>query len=294
VVLTSRDLVERAARECPPGTRVIGEPVGRNTAPAIAAAAHLIERESPGSAFAVMPADHAIEDGDAFAADLDAGLTAAERERVLVTFGISPRGPETNFGYTRRGARVRDRLFRVAAFEEKPPRERAERFVASGEYLWNSGIFAWRADAFLAALTATRPELAAALRPLAAAAPAAFESALDRVLPGCEAISVDHAVLEHAPNAWMVEAAFDWDDLGSWSAWARRQPHDARGNVLFGRAVAVDCDGCVVVGDGGVAAALGMRDMVVVHADGATLACRLDESDQVRRVSEAVRARGSA
>ena len=108
-----------------------------------------------------------------------------------------------------------------------------------------------------------------------------------------ESISVDYAVLERAPNVLVLEASFDWDDLGSWSAWARRQPHDERGNVLFGDAFALDCERCVVVGDGGTAAAMGLRDMVVVHADGATLTCRLSDSDQVRRVSEAVRARGT-
>ena len=293
LVLTSRDLVEHAARECPRGTRVIGEPVGRNTAPAIGATASWIEREAPGSAFAVLPSDHAIDDEAAFAADLDRALSAAERDRVLVTFGIRPTAPETNFGYIRRGDRVGDRMFRVGAFTEKPTRERAEQFIAGGDHYWNSGIFAWRSDSFLAALEATRPALAAALRPLRQADPADFESTLDRVLPSCESISVDYAVLEHAPNVWMVEAGFDWDDLGSWSAWARRQPRDSRGNVLFGRAVAVDCDGCVVVGDGGTAAALGLRDMVVVHAEGATLACALERSDEVRRVSEAVRTRGN-
>jgi len=96
-------------------------------------------------------------------------------------------------------------------------------------------------------------------------------------------------VLEHAPNMMVIDASFDWDDLGSWSAWARHQPRDGRGNVLFGDAVAVDCDDCVVVGEGGTAAALGLRDTVVVHANGATLSCVLDRTDDVRKVSEAVR-----
>ena len=290
LVLTAADLVDATARECPPGAHVMGEPVGRNTGPAIAAAAHFFRSRSVDASFAVFPADHAIDDHAAFAADLERAFAAAEREPVLVTIGVHPTRPETGFGYIHPGTKVAERLFRVAAFTEKPDAEKAARFVASGDYWWNSGVFVWRAGVFLDALTATRPALATALAPLAGAADN-FERELALRLPGCESISVDYAVLEHAPNTLVLEAGFDWDDLGSWNAWGLRQPRDARGNVLFGDAVAVDCDGCIVVGERGTAAALGLKDMVVVHVDGATLTCRLDGTDAVRRVSEAVRMR---
>ena len=103
------------------------------------------------------------------------------------------------------------------------------------------------------------------------------------MFPALESISVDYAVLEKAPNMLVLEADFDWDDLGSWGAWARRQPRDARGNVQVRRRGGVDCDGCVVVGEGGTAAAMGLRDMVVVHVNGSTLACRLDPTDRCAR-----------
>jgi len=287
LVMTAMDLREACQRECP-GAVVLGEPVGRNTAPAIAAAAAWIADEDP---FAVLPADHAIEDTDAFAADFERAFERAERDRVLVTFGIRAVGAETNFGYLERGAKVADRAYRVARFTEKPDRTRAAEWTASGEYLWNSGMFVWRRGVFFDALEATRPALASALRGLEAGGAEAFSNALRDVFPGLESISVDYAVLEKAPNVVLIEAAFDWDDLGSWSAWARRQPHDPRGNVLFGDAIAVDCDRCVLVGDGGTAAAMGLRDMVVVSSGGATLACRLEDSDRVREVSEAARGR---
>jgi mannose-1-phosphate guanylyltransferase len=289
VVLTSLELMDKVGAECPPGTRVFGEPVGRNTAPAIAAAAILFQREAKNASFAVLSADHAIEDRTAFTRDLERALGAAERERVLVTLGVPPQRPETRLGYLQRGAAVGERVFRVARFVEKPSLEHARGFVAQGDFLWNAGIFAWQAGVLLQALQATRPALAAALAPLADARD--FQAGLNQVLPACESISIDYAVLEQAPNVVMVEASFDWDDLGSWSAWARQQQKDDRGNVLFGDAVAVDCDRCVVVGEGGTAAALGLRDMVVVHAAGATLSCPLECSEDVRRVSESVRAR---
>jgi mannose-1-phosphate guanylyltransferase len=295
LVLTARDLVEAVRRECPAGVQVIGEPVGRNTAPAIGAAAHHFQARSASAAFAVLPADHAIDDQAAFAADLVRGFELTEREPVLLTFGIPPTGSDTNFGYIRRGARLAERLYRVAAFTEKPDRARAEQWVQGGEHAWNGGIFVWRAAVFLDALAASRPMLAEGLRPLEGAAGAPdLERRLEELFPALEGISVDYAVLERAPNVWMLEAGFDWDDLGSWRAWARRQPRDERGNVVFGEAVALDCDRCVVVGEGGMAAALGLSDMVVVHAGGATLSCKLDQSEQVRRVSETVRARSGS
>jgi len=292
LVLTGRDLVAAVERECP-GVAVVGEPVGRNTAPAIGAAAAWIAGRG-GGAFAVLPSDHLIDDVDAFVADADRAFAAAETEPALLTFGIPATGPETNFGYIERGEAVAPRLNRVARFTEKPDRARAEGWVAGGRHLWNSGMFVWRPEVFLDALERQRPALATPLRGLATAAddPRGFERALDGVFPGLEAISVDYAVLEHAPATLVLEVSFDWDDLGSWGAWARRQPRDERGNVRFGDAVAVDCRGCIVVGEGGTAAALGLDDMVVVHVDGATLACRLAETDRVREVSTQVRARG--
>jgi len=293
LILTARDLVEAVRAECP-GVPVVGEPVPRNTAPAIGAAAAWFQGRGCG-AFMVLPSDHLIDDLDAFVADATRAFEAAGNERVLLTFGIPASGPDTNFGYIQRGAEVGPRLHRVTRFTEKPDRARAEQYLAGGEHVWNSGMFVWRPDVFLDALEAGRPALAAPLRALAAAAAdeRAFERALDSVFPALESISVDYAVLEHAANTLVLEAAFDWDDLGSWGAWARRQPRDGHGNVLFGDAVAVDCERCIVVGEGGTAAALGLEDMVIVHVGDSTLACRLADTDRVRKVTEAVRERGT-
>lgn len=290
VVMTSEALREACARECP-GARVLGEPVMRNTAPAIAAAASVF---APGTTFAVMPADHAIDDEAAFAADLSRAAAIAARDPVLVTFGIAPAHPETNFGYIHRGGALAERLHRVATFKEKPDRPTAEAWVASGEYLWNSGIFVWRRETFYAALSVRHPEIAALAGFTWEGGDGAFGAALRPRFEPLPKISVDYAVLEGAPNTVVIEAGFDWDDLGSWGAWARRQPRDGRGNVRWGDAVPVDCDGCVVVGDGVTAAPLGLRDMVVVATRDGVLACRLDETEKVRAVSEAVRARGGA
>ncbi|MEO5987873.1 MAG: sugar phosphate nucleotidyltransferase [Candidatus Eisenbacteria bacterium] len=291
VIMTAESLVEACRHECP-GAIVVGEPVMRNTAPAIAAAAAFF---SESDAFAVLPADHAIDDEAAFARDFARAFEVAERDTVLVTFGIPPTQPDPNFGYIQRGAGLGERLYRVARFTEKPSREIAAEWLAAGGYAWNSGMFVWQRRAFFDALAASRPAISDALRPLSFAATdeSAFEQALRDRFPALESISVDYAVLEGSPDTVMIEATFDWDDLGSWSAWARRQPRDARGNVAFGDAVLVDCDGCVVVGESGTAAAMGLKDTVVVNVNGATLACPLERSEQVRQVTEMVRAKGA-
>lgn len=291
LVMTSVDLREACQRECP-GAMILGEPVMRNTAPAIAAAAGWIDEDG---AFAVLPADHAVDDEDAFARDLTRAFEVAEKQPVLVTFGIRPSSPHTSFGYIQRGEKLADHLHRVAKFTEKPDRARAEQWLAGGVHLWNSGIFVWRKGVFFDALEAGRPAIARALRSFQfPRSPEGFSTALRALFPALESVSVDYAVLESAPNTVVIEATFDWDDLGSWSAWARRQKRDERGNVRFGDTVLVDCDGCVVVGEGGTAAAMGLREMVVVHANGATLSCRLEDSERVRQVSEALRERGKA
>src|SRR5689334_13608973 len=138
IVLTARDLTAAIAREVPSGVRVLGEPVARNTAAAIGAIAHLV---GPDHAFAVMPADHLIDDRAAFTADLERAFGIAEREPVLMTFGIPVTGPETNLGYLERGDKLGERFFRVAQFCEKPDRARAEAWARDGRHLWNSGIF---------------------------------------------------------------------------------------------------------------------------------------------------------
>lgn len=291
VVMTSAALVEACRRECP-GAIVVGEPMGRNTAPAIAAASAFF---SDSTTFAVFPSDPAIEDEAAFVADLERAFEVAAREPLLVTFGIKPTSPETSFGYVKRGAKLAERLYRVAQFTEKPGLASAQEWLASGDYAWNAGIFVWKKRAFMDALAVGRPGIAAAFTGLSFAAgqERAFEALLAERFPAVEPVSVDYAVLEVAPNVVTIEAGFDWDDLGGWRAWARHQPHDARGNVTWGQAVPVDCDRCVLVGDGSPAAALGLSDMVVVATPQGTLVCRIADSEQVRRVTEAVRAQGS-
>lgn len=270
--------------------RVVGEPVGRNTAPCIALAAALVLHEDPDGVLLVAPADHWIGDEEAFR---DAARTAcafARDRRGLVTFGVVPTSPETGYGYIEKGEEAGGGVHRAAAFTEKPDAATARELLAGGRHLWNSGIFAWRADVFLEELAAHRPAMAAACREMAAAPDLA--AALAGGYPGLESISVDFAVLEPSGNVFVLPAPFPWSDVGSWSALADLLPADAAGNVVEGDGLAVDSRGCLVRAGGRFVAAIGVEDLVIVDTPDALLVCPRAKAQDVKKVVEALERSG--
>ena len=302
-VLTGRALAPAVGDLVGDRARVVAEPVGRNTAPAAGLAALLALGAGAEDAMIVLPADHRIPDVEVFRRDLRSACLLAEEKDLLVTFGIRPERPDVAYGYVERGAPIPgtwERAFTVAGFREKPDLATARRYVAGGTTSWNSGMFAWRPRLLLDGLAAHRPALAAGLAPLAAPAQAfaagdarALDDALDAHFPGLEAISIDYALMEKADNVAMIEAAFAWDDLGSWSAWARGRERDPQGNVVEGRAVAIESDDCVVLGGGArPVVVLGARGLVVVQHEGGTLVCPADRVDEVRKAVAELDLRG--
>jgi len=294
-ILTGRDLVGAVERAAGARARVVGEPVGRNTAAAAGLGAWLALEHGASGPMAVLPADHLIPDREAFLVTARRALALAGREALLVTLGIAPQRPETGYGYIERGAALPEPpgAFRVDSFREKPDAAAAARFLAAGGFYWNSGMFFWRPEVLLAALRAGRPELAAGLERLRGRlAGAGRDAALAEVFPGLESISVDYAVMERADNAAVLEAGFDWDDLGSWGAWARRQERDAAGNVAVGKALALDSEECVVLGGESPVVVLGAKRLIVVQRPGGTLVCPLERAEDVRRVLAELERRG--
>ncbi len=300
-ILTSKELAPRMQALVGTRARIVAEPVGRNTAPAIGYAALLSEALGAHDGMAVLAADHLIPDVATFQADLLKAFELAEDGDRLVTFGIRPTRPETGYGYVEKGAPLGpERAFAVAAFREKPDLATARAYVASGRHFWNSGMFAWRPRAILDGLDRHRPALAQGVRALEPAAkafvagkPAVAGDALEDGFPGLEAVSIDYAVMEKADNAAMVEAAFEWDDLGSWTAWARRQARDDRGNAASGRAVTIDSDDCVVLGGGAKpVVVLGGKGLIVVEHEGGTLVCPVERADEVRKAVTELAERG--
>jgi mannose-1-phosphate guanylyltransferase len=291
LVVTAREQAGLLRAELPmlPAANILEEPVGRDTAAAIGLAAVEVERRAPGGSFAVLPADHYIDDPAKFQAALEQARLAA-RGGTLVAFGIPPRYPATCYGYLRRGEPLgRPGVHRVARFCEKPPLAAAESFLKEGGYFWNGGIFVWEARSLLDAVAKHLPELSAGLREIAA-----DPGALDRVYAKLPRISIDYGVMEKADRVAMVEAPFEWDDVGSWSAAADRRPRDAQGNAFDGDVVAADVRNSLVLSaePGHVVGVLGLEDVVVVHTPDATLVCSKRRAEDLKLLVEALKAKG--
>lgn len=273
-----------------PDARFLLEPVGRNTAPALAMAALDIEhRHGTDAQMLVLPADHLIRDLDGYAQAVRQARALAA-QGYLVTFGIVPNRPETGFGYIRAGASLvygRD----IEAFVEKPDAESAAAYVASGDYLWNSGMFCFAAGALLESMAQTCPALLAAARECyarvdAGAMPIEFDRESFAALPD---ISVDYAVMEKAARRAVIPASFDWNDIGSWKAISDLDPGDESGNRTVGPAVLVDTRNCYVQSKGRLVAAVGVDDLVIVDTGDAVLVSTRNKAQAVKQVVDELR-----
>jgi mannose-1-phosphate guanylyltransferase/mannose-1-phosphate guanylyltransferase/mannose-6-phosphate isomerase len=274
---------------------ILLEPVARNTAAATAAAALYLADRDADAVMLVMPSDHVIGDGDAFRAAVASAAQAAV-DTALVTFGVTAATPETGYGYIRRGAALdsADGCYRVAEFVEKPARAKAARFVAAGDWFWNSGIFLFSARSYVAELERHGPATLAACREalrLGAADLAFFR--LDReAFAAAPPVSIDYAVMEHTENAAIVPVEMGWSDIGSWSALWETGPRDARGNVIVGDVEARGVSDSYLRTDGRLLAAIGLTDVVIVVTTDAVLAVARDRVQEVAGLVEALRAGG--
>lgn len=278
-VVTREDYAGLVNEQVPevPARQVLLEPQGRDTAPCVALAALHAAAADPDAVMLLLPADHLILQEERFRETMAAALRFAAEGEHLVTLGIRPTRPETGYGYIKAGLLHGDHgeheAYRVAAFTEKPPRERAMAYLQEGGYYWNSGIFVWKVSAILAALWEHMPELMEAIEPLAAALGTDREDAeLQRVYPTLPKISIDYGVMERAANTLVIPADFGWDDLGTWAALERVVPADEDGNIISGRAVAVDTRGSVVQSSSDrLVVTFGVSDVVVVDSEDAVL-----------------------
>ena len=293
------DLV-RAALPGLAADRLVLEPTARDTANAVGLAAALVADVDPDAELAVVSADHVIRPVERFAAALETAYKALEeRPRALVTLGIPPTSPATGFGYVQRGAATSVAgVAEAASFREKPDRATAEAYLASGEYLWNSGMFVWRARTVLDALADHLPATAAGLERIVAAPPGPErEAVLAEVFPTLQKISVDYAVLEPAaaePGRVLVaDLDVDWLDVGSWPALAHTLDADAAGNAVRGMAVVVDGSGNIVFSDDPdhLVALVGVRDSVVVHTADVTMVCPVSDAERVKALLAGVEER---
>ncbi len=298
-IITSEDLAEairRAAPELPP-ENVVGEPVGRDTAAAIALGAVLIQARDPEGVFCVLTADHVMGNLEVFTSTLREGLALAARQEVLVTIGIPPTEPSSAYGYieagTSLGAGGPVEFLRAQRFVEKPARETAEAYLKGGRHYWNSGMFLWSVRTFCAGLEKHCPPLAEMMRRLAAVGGGeAFATAVGREYAQLKKISIDYALMEKADNIVMAVGQFAWDDVGSWPALENHLPKDTSGNALRGDCEALDSSGNIVLSEGRLTALIGVKDLVVVQAEGVTLVCPKDRAQDVKKMVERLRADG--
>lgn len=310
-VITGRHLVHaiRDAEIGLPAENILAEPCKRNTSGALAyVTASLLARHGEVSperiSLAVTTADHRIGDDEAFRQTVTTALRAAECNDALVVCGITPTRPETGFGYVQIADVSKPvseftappQVFDVSAFHEKPDRQTAQSYVESGHYFWNSGMFFWRVSAFLEELEEAQPQLATAIRDMAAAMQRSDAETVHRLFSGLDDISIDFALMERARRVQMVRGDFPWDDIGSWPSLSRVGATDDHANACFGDPILRDAEGCIVYNSLGASqmalAVVGVRDLIVVATPDAVLVMPKGRSQDVRAIVEEIKARG--
>ncbi len=300
LIITNAVQAAEVRRQLPelPKDNVVGEPVGRDTCAAVALGAALVGARSTTAVMAVLPADHVIPDEKKFRQVLSDALEVASRGQVIVTIGIQPTGPETGYGYIQSGdvlpapsgAKVlKTAFFKAERFVEKPNLEKAQEYLAAGNYRWNAGMFVWSFVTITNALETHQPELNEACRRWFEAAgkgAARLASVLAKEYPAIRKISVDFAIMEKARNVVVADGSFDWDDLGAWPALARHVKQDPEGNAAVAQLVHVDAAHNVVF-DGRTRGRtpitlVGVKDSIIVLTDDAALVATKAESQKIK------------
>jgi mannose-1-phosphate guanylyltransferase len=297
LVLTVREQIDLIRRELPDidPRNIFAEPAGRSTAPSLAVACAMVRERGGDEPILCCPADHLIEGGELFASDVETATAAAASSDVLVTFGVPPSYPATGYGYIEagepfaRGGPAR----RVARFHEKPDRERAERYLETGRFFWNSGIFLWRPSVFLSAWDRHLPEGTGPLQRIAGALSAGDLARVESEYAAMPSVSVDYGILEKADNVVVVPARFGWSDVGSWDALAGVLGADENGNVSTGRSETIDARGNIFYNPGGLTAAVGIDDVIVAVDGDCILVCRRGESERVRELLDRLQENGA-
>lgn len=274
------------------GENIIGEPCGRNTAPCIALAAAYCSVQNPHAVMVVLPADHVIHQTASFTRTLEDVISYAVSEDALFTIGIEPHFPSTGYGYIHCGERQKSQseteFFTVKSFKEKPMHEIAERYLKSGEYLWNSGMFVWRSEVFVRDLQRYLPDIYNAYHRFVNAFSSRnaeeIQKCIGECYPSMQNISIDYGIMEKAGNVVCAKSTFDWDDVGAWDSVAKHFPNDERGNVLKGNCIAHEIDNCLMVSDKKILAGVGIKDLIVVVTDDAVLVCNKNNAQDVKKI----------
>ncbi len=290
-VVTNADLIEatRAAAPMLPPENIVGEPIGRDTAAAVACGGALVAARDPEGVFAVLTADQVMGDLDVFKATLRGGMDLAEQNEILVTIGIQPAFPSTGFGYIEAGDNFAEaegvRFKKAVRFVEKPDEATAQQYVETGKFYWNSGMFIWSVPTLAAAFSAHCKPMADLMDALTEYAERSeIALGMENLYPGLEKISIDYALMEKADNIVMACGTFAWDDVGSWTALESHFPKDADGNTLIGTCEQIDSKNNIIYSKDRLTAVIGAENLVVVQAEGVTLVCPKERAQDIKKL----------
>ncbi|RMD84800.1 MAG: mannose-1-phosphate guanylyltransferase [Candidatus Dadabacteria bacterium] len=285
VVVTSAKYVEMV-REHVSNAEIICEPFGKNTAASVGLAAIFLKKASPGCIMAVFPSDHCFKDEEKLIKTVLCAAEVAKDSGALVTIGIEPLSPNTGYGYIKLGSKIKEGVYRVSRFFEKPSLERAKSYLESGGFLWNSGIFVWTPDALLDGIREFLPDLYSGLKDIEEVLGSEEEeSVIKAVFEKIESVSIDLGVLEHATNCVVVEGkGLGWSDVGSWDAWGEYFESDANGNLVKGDVCALDCSKSIIASESRFVAAVGCEGVVIIDTPDALLVCARDRAQDVKEI----------
>lgn len=292
-IVTNRDYLPLVQEQLPelPLSNILCEPVGRNTAPCIGLGAVHIARKYDDAIMFVLPSDHLIKYNTIFLNTLNDAAEIAEQGENLVTLGITPDYPETGYGYIKFNPQeVLGRSFAVDRFVEKPDLETAKEYLATEQYLWNSGMFIWKVSSILKNLEQYLPETYAGLQKIKKAIGTEDErSVLEREFEEFRSESIDYGIMEKAQHIYTLAGSFGWDDVGSWLAVERIRQSNEFGNVITGNAITVDTKNSIIEGDKKLIATVGVENLIVVDTEDALLICEKDSAGNIKKVLENLR-----
>lgn len=292
-VVTNNDYVDLAQQqlEMIPHENIIAEPLARNTAPCIGLAAAIIMHKYEDALMIVLPSDHLIKYEDIFLDALKKAVNCAKQDRNLVTIGITPDYPETGYGYIK-FSKGED-IYKVERFVEKPDINTAREYLASEQYLWNSGMFVWKASSIMYNIQQLLPDVYDGLMRIKNSISSdSFEQVLYKEFEQFKSESIDYAVMEKAKDIYTVPGSFGWDDVGSWLAVERINQTDADDNYIDGDAATVNSCRCVICADKRFVAAVGLEDIIIVDAEDALLVCSKNNAQDVKKVIEYLKKSG--
>lgn len=301
-IITNKQYTGEVKKQIPkiPTGNIIGEPVGRNTAPCIGLASVILKQFDEQAKMLVVPADHMIENVDEFSRIVNSGLKFVEEKDAIVTLGIVPTHPETGYGYIQY---IEDAFFnvqnsdvgiyKVKTFAEKPTIETAKIFLESGDFLWNSGMFIFRADTMLAEMQKHLPDLSHALQKIEKAIHTHhYQKELQQVFAEIKGISIDYGIMEKAKNVYVIKAKFSWSDLGSWDEVFRIKNKDKNNNVILGDTFIKDSSNNLIMSPKGIVGVIGAENLIIINTKEGLLICKRGRSQEVKEIVDFLKRKG--